>query len=66
MDIIDRILMSMTIDIMDIIDGIKLLMGLMMFNCEVGGLGTEGCLPLVFFALWGVLHFLCQLPKFGS
>ena len=20
----------------------------------------------VFFALWGVLHFLCQLPKFGS
>lgn len=46
MDTMDRILMLMTIDIMDIIDGIKFLMGLMMLNCEVGDWGHEGCLPL--------------------
>jgi hypothetical protein len=42
MDIIDRVLMLMTIDIMDIIDGIKLLMGSMMFNCELGDWGLKG------------------------
>ena len=37
---------------MDIIDGIKFLMGLMMFNCEVRDWGhPSGCLPPVF------LHF---------